>query len=648
MGVTASREEILRVINGPNGEAAKRLLGLEEPPAEEEKKSRKTQSEILVELALEGANLFHTADNVCYATIQAGGHQETWPIKSTGFRRWLLRRFYQAEGKPPSNQALQDALGVLEAKAQFDGLQWPVYSRVAAKGGNIYLDLGDETWRAVEITPSGWQVVADPPVKFRRARGLLALPVPVKGGSVDELRDFVNAPDETTWRLLVSWLLMALRPTGPYPVLLLQGEQGSAKSTTARVLRALVDPNTAPLRTVPRDERDLVIAANNSWAVAFDNLSGIPVWLSDALCRLATGGGFSTRELWTNDEEAIFNIRRPLILNGIDEVASRQDLLDRSLVLTLPAIPEEKRREETAFWQAFEAARPRILGALLDAAAAGLRNLETVKLDRLPRMADFAKWVTACEEALPWKAGGFLAAYVGNRDEAIELALDSDPVGAAVKALMAEQETWEGTASELLPVLSSYVLESTRRTKAWPATARTLSNRLRRAATFLRQVGINITFGTRGRGRDKERVIFIARERVGKSSSPSSPASPEPGNPHGYGLFVGTLKSGGDAKEVLGTQVGTQNAEVGTITGTPTSPQKPRRNAAGDDGNAGDARKPILSTPVCDLAAIQEAEALFNRPERRNPFTCPRCGGHDFWQDDRRLLHCSNCQPREG
>src|SRR5690606_22857722 len=189
--------------------------------------------------------------------------------------------------------------------------------------------------------PKGWRVdwrLATRRPVFRRVRGMRPLPEPRSGGSIEDLRPFVNVPDENAWRLLVAWLLAALRPTGPYPVLVLQGEQGSAKSTTARVLRALVDPSKAPIRTMPRDERDLMVAASNSWVIVLDNLSGIPNWLSDAICRLSTGGGFATRALYTDDEEAIFEATRPVILNGIDDVVSRSDLLDRSLVLTLPTI----------------------------------------------------------------------------------------------------------------------------------------------------------------------------------------------------------------------------------------------------------------------------------------------------------------------
>ncbi|KXG76613.1 hypothetical protein AN618_15060 [Fervidicola ferrireducens] len=486
----------------------------EDPPKKE--KERESQAQSLVNLALSsGVELFHTPDGNAYATVPVNGHKETWPVSSRGsgpFRNWLRRIFFEKHGKPPGSQALQDAIGVLEAKAQFDGPEYPVFTRIAEHDGKIYIDLANDTWEAVEISPVGWRVISDCPVKFRRSKGMLPLPHPESGGSLEELKRFLNIPDEDSWRLMVAWLLASLRPKGPYPVLLLQGEQGSAKSTTSKALRALIDPNTAPLRTCPKDERDLMITATNSWAVSFDNLSGIPVWLSDALCRLATGGGFSTRTLYENDEETIFSACRPIIANGIDEIASRHDLLDRAIIIHLPPIPEENRKDEAQFWAEFEKARPKIFGALLDAVSAGLRNIDSVHLDKLPRMADFAKWITACEEALPWPSGGFMEAYMGNREEAIEVALEGDIVAVAVKNLLEEREIWEGTASELLEALEVFIDDTTKRSVAWPKNPRNLGNRLRRVATFLRQAGIEVEFLREGH--DRRRLIRLKRENV--------------------------------------------------------------------------------------------------------------------------------------
>jgi hypothetical protein len=353
-------------------------------------------------------------------------------------------------------------------------------------------------------------VVAEPPVKFRRTRGMLPLPTPVSGGSLSDLRPFVNIGSEEDWRLLTSWLIAALRPTGPYPVLVVHGEQGSAKSSLTRVLRSLVDPNSAALRTTPRDERDLVIAANNGWLIALDNLSHLPEWLSDALCRLATGSGFATRELYSNDEETIFAAQRPMVLNGIEELATRPDLLDRAILLYLPTIPEEHRHEEAVFWQRFTQAQPQLLGALLGVLSAALCTLPSVTLDRKPRMADFALWACAAAPACGWSQDAFLTAYTGVRDAAHELTLEASPVGLVIRDLMARKVDWRGTASELLAELDALAGEKSTRQKTWPKNGRALGNLLRRLAPTLRAVGIHVTFD-REPGGSRRRIIDLTQ-----------------------------------------------------------------------------------------------------------------------------------------
>lgn len=193
----------------------------------------------------------------------------------------------------------------------------------------------------------------NPPVRFRRPAGQGALPVPIHGGKLDELRPFLNLADEEEFCLICAWLVAAFRPGSPYPILYFVGEQGSAKSTATRVLRRLIDPNKAELRTAPRDERDLQIAANNSHIIALDNISRLDPWLSDAMCRLATGGGFATRELYTDLDEVLFDAKRPQLMNGIEEVAARGDFLERAIIITLLAIQDVARRDEKTFWAEF-------------------------------------------------------------------------------------------------------------------------------------------------------------------------------------------------------------------------------------------------------------------------------------------------------
>ena len=412
-----------------------------------------TQADILLELT-QAAELFHMPDGTGYADIDINGHRETWPIRAKGFRSWLARRFFEATQGAPSSEALQSALNVIEAKAQFDGLERIVHLRVGGQDEKLYLDLCDETWRAVEIDSEGWRVLDNPPIRFRRASGMQPLSMPEKGGSVETLRSFLNVQSDADFVLVVAWALAVLRNRSPYPMIVISGEQGSAKSTFSSMLRLLLDPNTAPLRALPRDDRDLFIAANNGHVLAFDNVSSLPAWMSDTLCRLSTGGGFAVRQLYSDQDEVLFDSARPVILNGIEEIVTRPDLADRAVFLTLEPIPEESRRPEAEMWAAFEIERPRLLGVLLDAVAEGIKQLPTTRLDKLPRMADFALWVTACETAL-WPAGTFWSAYCTNRGEAAQSVLEADSIALLVRELVDQRTMWTGTCADLLEELSS-------------------------------------------------------------------------------------------------------------------------------------------------------------------------------------------------
>ena len=377
-----------------------------------------------------------------------------------------------------------------------------------------------------------------------------ALPVPVRGGSVETLRSFLNVRSDADFVLVVAWALAVLQNRGPYPVIALSGEQGSAKSSFSAILRALLDPNTAPLRALPREDRDLFIAASNGHVLAFDNVSGLPAWISDTLCRLATGGGFAVRQLYTDQDEVLFDATRPVILNGIEEIVARPDLADRAVFLTLEPIPEERRLPEQDLRTAFETERPRILGALLDAVVEGLKRLPETRLEKLPRMADFALWATACETAL-WPTGTFWSAYCGNRDEAVEGVIDADPIATGVRAVMATRTVWTGTASDLLGALAEVVGERVAKSKTWPDGPRALAGQLRRAATFLRKIGIEVGFRREGRARTRTRTIKITTiqpsatpEKPGtQPSAPSASSAPSPKTNSGNGFGAPPLRT---------------------------------------------------------------------------------------------------------
>ncbi len=494
-----------------------------------------TQAQRLIQLALTSAELFHSPDQTAYVTLEITGHRETMRLRSRTFRGWLVREFFLAEDKPPGSQALTDAIQLLDARAVIDGAEIEVFLRVAPYAGDLLIDLGSESWKAIRVTADGWEIDHHPPVKFRRAPGMLPLPVPAVGGDIDMLREFVNVGSDNDFRLLVAWILAGLRPTGPFPALVLIGEQGSAKSTAARVVRSLIDPSSAPIRTRPREERDLMVSANSGWVMAFDNISTLPDWLSDALCRLSTGGGFSVRQLYTDADEMLFDAMRPSILNGISDPMCHDDLRDRALVLSLPRIDDSSRRDEQAFWAKFQKARRQLFGALLDLAAGAIAEYPTTFLKASPRMADFAKWSTALETAARWPTGSFLKAYASNRAEQVMAFVEADYISSHLLEFMEDRTEWTGTPTRLYDRLADLASDTTKRQRAWPKSASALGKRLREAAPSLRRSGIEIVFP-----RGTTRTYAIYRDgQSGDSAVTAVTAVVNPEKTGGLGVQAG-------------------------------------------------------------------------------------------------------------
>jgi len=388
----------------------------------------------------------------------------------------------------------------------------------------IVVELGDKTWSAIEIDESGWKKINDPPIRFLRTGGMTPLPDPITDGSdektLEVLRSFLNLKSDDDFVLVVFWLLAALRPKGPYPVLVLSGEQGTAKSTFTKIMRALIDPNKAPLRSLPRKDEDLIIAAHNSHALVFDNVSGFSGDISDALCRIATGSGHGKRKLYTDNTEVIFDGSRPIILNGITEFVTRSDLADRSITVTLESIPPEKRRLEKELWEAFDEEKPRILGALLNAMVVGLDRFPNIWMEKLPRMADFAKWSIACETAF-WPEGTYERVSKDNHSRSRQMVLDNDVVAVALVNMLEQNNgSWSGSPTQLLSALEFAMSGETPRLQTWPKGPPRLTNRLNRLKPILREIGITIERDRKGHGGARE--ISITRTKPSATKADSS------------------------------------------------------------------------------------------------------------------------------
>jgi hypothetical protein len=478
-----------------------------------------------------GVELFHTPDRKTFAAYLVGEHREVWPVKSTTFRQWLGRQFYVTSRRAAGSQAMAAALNVIEGIALYQGAERTVHVRTAEHGGRIYIDLGDAEWRAIEIDaallPVGWRLVKEPPVFFRRTGATLPLPEPVPGGSLDDLQPFVNVKPGGDWFLTLGFIVTALRPGVPYPVLALAGEEGTAKSTLGRMLQLLIDPNAGELRSEPREARDVMIAANGCQLIAYDNLSKLDQWLSDLLCRLSTGGGHGVREHYSNDEEWVFRAIRPTLLTSITDVIVSGDLLSRTIGLELQ--PIEEVRPERELMELFNQARPRLLGAVCTAMANGLHNAPNVKLQGLPRMADACHWAESCLRGAGVKDftdGAFQTAFENNRKATGAVLLEGCPLVPYLVAV----GSFEGGAKQLLDLLNQKAGEEVRKQRAWPKQPNTLSGTLKKIAPGLRRIGLNVRFEVVGH--ERRRVIHLDRKdrkekRSSASSAPDVKDSPE-------------------------------------------------------------------------------------------------------------------------
>lgn len=504
-----------------------------EPPASasDNCKDEAGARDVLIRLCLAACDhLFHDNEHRAYALVRENSIARTLPVRSREYGLLLARRYYRATNSGLPSAAKTEAIATLEGLALFEGPQEEVFVRIGEHEGRVILDLCDAQWRVVSIGPTGWEILDKSPIRFRRSRGMLALPAPSRGGTIQDLRRFLNVSADRDFILICAFLLGCFNPFGPYLIMLINGEAGSAKSTLCRLLRALIDPNKAPLRDEPMNNRDLAITANNSWVIGLDNMPFINERLSNALCRLATGGGFATRELYTDSDEMIFDAKRPVMINGIGEVAERSDLIDRAVRITLPTIPDHERRTERAVWADFEAHRSMILGAFLDAVSAALRNRSQLKRFELPRMADIAEWVVAAEPACPWTPGAFVAALNVHRREADEFVIEASPLASAIRDYVDQHGGIEGTATALLDLFKSGRDEKTLKHPNWPKSAPAFGTRLREIAPNLRRLGIEVEFGRNG----ERRVIAIRKKTVPPDSLSSlsslSPADQERGS----------------------------------------------------------------------------------------------------------------------
>jgi len=476
-----------------------------------------SQAAVLARIAEEHYRLLGSDDGRPYA-VRHSGPNIALLLRGKGALRDQLAKIYADTygGRIPSASALTDALTVLQGRAAGKDPE-PVFLRLAQHESRIVLDLGTADGRCAVAWPGGWSREPRSPVLFRRTRLTSPIPDPVHDGDgLDRLRALLNA-EEKEFRLIVGWLIAALIPDIPHPIMALRGEQGSAKSSTAQMLVDLIDPSPAPLRSVPRDIKQWAVTASASWAVALDNVSSVPGWLSDTLCKAVTGDGYVDRVLYSDDDVTVLSFRRVILMTSIDPGALAGDLAERLLVIELQPILDTGRRPEAEVKAAYADARPAILASLLDLLALVLAELPGLSMDRMPRMADFARILKAVDTVQHWTT---LDDYLSASTDVAADVLEGDVFASAIIALATRVQEWQGTASELLNAVDT----PDPRPKEWPKDATRAGGRLKRLATALRTVGVEVT-ESRSTGRDRARLYGLKHNGEQPSRNSQNPAS---------------------------------------------------------------------------------------------------------------------------
>jgi hypothetical protein len=506
------------------GEINEVIASLKEgaPEGKTKGKGGKDEESYLIELVLgtRGGKTFLDAQGRPFISFILGGKSLLYQIEDEGFQVWLRSQAKESGRKFPSDTTVKNVVAYLKHNAQEARRVEQVYYRVApyldptTQENKILLDLGAPDQKYVEIGPKDWEIKGGMcPVHFHREAGMRPLPIPKQDGSLRELQGLLNLKEEENFKKVAGWLLASLNPGIPYPVLVISGPEGSAKSTMARELRNLVDPHSTPV-VGPQKEENLILLAKTSWVVALDNISYITPVLSDLLCRLATGSGDIQRKFYIQNVPLFSYVRRPILLNGIPgDMVSRPDLLSRSLMVHLEKIQDTERRLESEVVSEMESARPRLLGALLTAVSAGLRNQATTKLARMPRMADFAQWVESCVSALPnWKRDEFTDLLMRDREDQDAIILNDWPVFPYLKMVLKAKGEFETTVGGWLHLLNTFRQKESKGPLpwGWPMNPKGLGTQLARYELALGRRGIVVNKSARGK---KGYVVNIRWEK---------------------------------------------------------------------------------------------------------------------------------------
>ena len=514
----AARDRIKR--NKPSGVRISAIDNLIEYSSDSSNTDSSVAAE-LIALCLNHGELYH--DGLAEKNFLCTDGQML-NLETRAFIDWLSMRFYNATrvdedgyGKSASEQHIKQARFTLAGMSKDKGVKQPVHLRAAVTDSGNYIHLGDGTSKTVEITSTGWRVTDGAPVKFWQPSAMQSLPIPNNDGDIELLWRYVNV-NESDRLLVLAWILESFRPNTPFLVLSISGTQGCAKSSSQDKIRQLIDNSSVNLRAAPKNREDVFVSAGVNWVVSFENLSHLTPDMQDALCTLATGGGYASRRFYTNDEENIIAVKRPVIVNSIPNVITAQDLTDRAVHIEAPRIGY---REETEINKAWEIDKPIIFGGLMDLFVSTLAGLDAVKLNNPPRMSDFTRLGESMAQSLGYDDGHFTTLYKANRLDGLSRSIEASPIAVALTELVdshrGDLQVFHGTAKRLLDTLSSRRDGDQR--DGWVKSARGLTESIKRQQPALKEIGIDVSFGRKVERLGDERGYLVTVTKTGNYTS---------------------------------------------------------------------------------------------------------------------------------
>jgi hypothetical protein len=468
------------------------------------KKESQSTANALIELAVERCQFFLDERGDGYAILTDKNIQRTLKLRGKLFPRWLANTFYKTTGRAASKEALSTAILILEAKAgESDPRE--LFNRFAMDDKTIYIDMADKRWRAVKVTADGWEILEKPTAMFRRYSHQQALPDPGAGGKLSDIHRHLAIKSNDDKYLLEAYLVACAFSNVPRPAITFYGPQGASKTTTARCIKAITDPSLLKSVDLGRSAAELAQNLDHHGVPCLDNLTSIPQWAADMLCRAITGGAFSKRELYSDDSDIILSFMRPIIITGINIPTHAPDLLDRLLLIELERVLPRKRMDEATFWARFDKDKPQLFGSLLDAMVGTLQHLPNIKLPRMARMADFTRIACAYAEYAGIGSKKMLAIIMRHASRQTEEVLAADAVATAIFDFIKEKESWTGTATELLRLLNNSAPKP--RPHDWPTQPNLLTRKMNILRTTLNQAGVGFVTERRGRKSDRKLIL---------------------------------------------------------------------------------------------------------------------------------------------